>query len=381
MSWETVTLGEICSQADGGIQTGPFGSQLHASDYVAEGIPVVMPQDIGDNVITTENIARIGVDDVSRLSRHQLAYGDIVYSRRGDVERRALVRESNVGWLCGTGCLRVRIKDQNVHDSRFISYALGLEQSRTWIRKHAVGATMLNLNTGILSAVPLSIPALYEQQAIAEVLGALDDKIAANERVAKKLDALIDALVYQIVAQGKRMMVGDILTLNYGKSLPAKLRNPGDIPVVGSGGISGYHDTYLVKNSGTVIGRKGTVGATYWVNGPHYPIDTAYFVESSLPYSNELLYRLVKTVDFTGLNSDSAVPGLNRDEAYSQPIMIPSSEQIGTISNLAASFQASISAVDGESTALARTRDELLPLLMSGKITVKDAEAIASDAV
>src|SRR6266511_5967249 len=91
--WEWITLGDACRRGGGDIQTGPFGSQLHASDYVADGIPSIMPQNIGDNRIIESGIARITPADAQRLRRYLVRRGDIVYSRRGDVERRALVRD------------------------------------------------------------------------------------------------------------------------------------------------------------------------------------------------------------------------------------------------------------------------------------------------
>ncbi|MCB1299680.1 MAG: restriction endonuclease subunit S, partial [Microthrixaceae bacterium] len=84
----------------------------------------------------------------------------------------------------------MRVSDQRVHDSTFLSYLLGTEEARAWIVRHAVGATMLNLNTSILGRLPLRIPGVSTQRAIAEVLGALDDKIAANERVVSLCDVL-----------------------------------------------------------------------------------------------------------------------------------------------------------------------------------------------
>ena len=191
--WSLSTLGETCRASGGNIQTGPFGSQLHAADYVPEGIPVVMPQDIGDNRIVDAAIARIQKKDAERLNRHRLEPGDIVYSRRGDVKRRARVREDNTGWLCGTGCLRVRLGDKAV-DAAFVSYYLGHPAVQEWIFRHAVGATMPNLNTGILSAVPVALPPLPEQRVIAAVLGALDDKIELNRRMNRALEALAAAL-------------------------------------------------------------------------------------------------------------------------------------------------------------------------------------------
>ena len=98
--WEVVPLSVAASRGGGDVQTGPFGSQLHAADYVVTGIPSVMPQNIGDNRISSAGIARITERDAIRLEKHRLRKGDIVYSRRGDVERRALIREENDGWLC-----------------------------------------------------------------------------------------------------------------------------------------------------------------------------------------------------------------------------------------------------------------------------------------
>jgi len=95
--WEYTTLGDACKRAGGDIQTGPFGSQLHARDYVVVGVPSIMPQNLGDNRIIEDGIARIRIDDAKRLSRYLVRRGDIVYSRRGDVERRALVREHEHG--------------------------------------------------------------------------------------------------------------------------------------------------------------------------------------------------------------------------------------------------------------------------------------------
>ena len=191
--WEYTTLGVACDRGGGDIQTGPFGSQLHASDYVAMGIPSIMPQNIGDNRINVEGIARIGPDDASRLNRYLVREGDIVYSRRGDVKRRALVRSSEDGWLCGTGCLRVRFGENGV-DPMYASYFLGHPSAREWIVRHAHGATMPNLNTSILSACPFVIPPKEEQRAIAHTLGTLDDKIELNRRMNETLEAMARAL-------------------------------------------------------------------------------------------------------------------------------------------------------------------------------------------
>ncbi len=180
------TLGEICG--GGGVQTGPFGSQLHAADYVEDGVPVIMPQDLVDGRIDTANVARVSEDDAQRLGRHRVEPGDIVYSRRGDIRRRVLIKQTQAGWLCGTGCLRVRIGDGTRPD--YVATYLGHPAVQDWIERHAVGATMLNLNTKILSALPVVLPSPDEQKQITSVLGALDDKIDSNRRLARLLEQI-----------------------------------------------------------------------------------------------------------------------------------------------------------------------------------------------
>lgn len=191
--WEFTTLGEVCRRGGGNIQTGPFGSQLHASDYVPVGVPSIMPTNIGDNRIVEDGIVRVTEEDANRLGQHRVTAGDIVYSRRGDVEKRALIRKREEGWLCGTGCLKVRLGTGFV-DPLFASLFLGHPAIREWIVRHAIGATMPNLNTAIMSAVPFAFPPLAEQKGIAGILGALDDKIELNRRMNATLEAIARAL-------------------------------------------------------------------------------------------------------------------------------------------------------------------------------------------
>jgi type I restriction enzyme, S subunit len=191
--WTYTTLGKACADGGGDIQTGPFGSQLHAADYVPVGVPSIMPQNIGDNRISEYGIARITPEDATRLSRYLVREGDIVYSRRGDVEKRALIRANEDGWLCGTGCLRVRLGDKGANPS-YAAYYLGHPSVREWIVRHAHGATMPNLNTSILSSCPFVIPPPAEQRAIAHILGTLDDKIELNRRRNQTLEAMARAL-------------------------------------------------------------------------------------------------------------------------------------------------------------------------------------------
>ena len=187
------TLGEICDEVGGVIRTGPFGSQLHESDYREEGTPVIMPKDIVEGKVSADSIARIGDEDVARLSQHVLKRGEIVYGRRGDIGRRALITEREAGWLCGTGCLRVSL-GETVLDPQFLFYYLGQPRVIEAIAKQAVGATLPNLNTSIIRSIPITYPPLPTQRRIASILSAYDDLIENNTRRIKILEQMAQAI-------------------------------------------------------------------------------------------------------------------------------------------------------------------------------------------
>ena len=181
-----VKLSDVC--VEGGIQTGPFGAQLHQSDYSEWGTPVCMPVNLVDGSISENGIARVSEEHVERLSRYKVKRGDLLYARRGDVGRGSLVGAHEDGWLCGTGCLKVT-PDPSKIDSRYLFYLTSLPETIGWLVNHAKGTTMLNLNTAILSSLPLEIERnLEKQRRIAEVLSAYDELIENNRRQIKLLE-------------------------------------------------------------------------------------------------------------------------------------------------------------------------------------------------
>ena len=193
MSWNERTLFELTGKEKGAIQTGPFGSQLHSSDYVDQGTPVVMPQDIIDDRISTEKIACVADPMVRKLSKHALEVGDIVYPRRGDLDKRAFVTSEQEGWLCGTGCIRLRLPNEHL-SPQFLFYYLKQPHVVKFIENKAIGATMLNLNTSILESVPVRYPYAKVQTRIADILSAYDDLIENNNRRMALLEEAIHLL-------------------------------------------------------------------------------------------------------------------------------------------------------------------------------------------
>lgn len=179
MSRAMVTLGSIA--APNGLQTGPFGSQLKAEEYTEYGVPVVMPKDIYAGNISENSIARVPEQKAKKLGKHRIKPGDIIFPRRGDLGRIAVVTQENEGWLCGTGCLRVRLKDDV--DIDYIHQYVQLALVTRWLETNALGQTMLNLNTEIISNLPIFLAPINEQTAIATILSTWDAAIEKTERL------------------------------------------------------------------------------------------------------------------------------------------------------------------------------------------------------
>jgi type I restriction enzyme S subunit len=199
--WDTQTLTALCSPKDG-IQTGPFGSQLHQSDYADDGVPVVMPKDIIDYRISTASIARIPEELANRLGRHRMRVGDTIYGRRGDIGRRAYIDKRQNEWFCGTGCLRIR-PDPLLVAPRFLYEALGSPATAGFIANQAKGSTMPNLSAGALKDVPILCPPRSLQHAFLEVVESTSDLVENLLEQMTKLAQARDILL-------PRLMNGEI---------------------------------------------------------------------------------------------------------------------------------------------------------------------------
>jgi len=435
--WEVVTLGEACRRGGGDVQTGPFGSQLHASDYVPVGIPSIMPKNIGENRVDITNIARITPEDAKRLSRYLVKPGDIVYSRRGDVERRALIRKEEEGWFCGTGCLRIR-SGKGIVDPRYASYYLGHLSVRDWIVRHAIGATMPNLNTSILSSLPFVLPPLDEQKAIAHILGTLDDKIELNQQMNQTLEAIARALFkswfidfdpVRAKMDGRQPAGMDPETAAL---FPDDFKDGGAIGKIPAGWRSGVLKDIFENPKRTIRPEQIPVGTPY-VGLEHMPKRSIALsdwgvsdnVESNKfqfengdilfgklrPYfhkvgvaiqngvcSTDILVIIPKCsewfslalayvssdgfVEYTNMSSDGTrMPRTNWQVMGQYPITIPSLEVAKAFNTEVSVIVQTIRSNIFQLKTLASIRDTLLPKLLSGEICVKDAEKVVEAVV
>ncbi len=183
--WEVQRLRD-CSV----IQTGPFGSQLHADEYISGWIPIINPANIVKGRVVPDDDATITPTKANELSRHAFKAGDLAFGRRGEMARVALVSPSDLPALCGTGCLRVDPSRQRVEPS-FLLLALGLGALRDWLELVAVGSTLANLNEQIVGRIPVALPPPSEQRAIAAFLS---DETARIDGLTAEVETAIERL-------------------------------------------------------------------------------------------------------------------------------------------------------------------------------------------
>ncbi len=274
--------------------------------------------------------------------------------------------------------------DESKLDKRFLCYLLNTLGVRAQIRATATGTKVKHTAPKRIRAVKSHLPPVPIQTRIADILSAYDDLIANNNRRMALLEDAIHLLyrewfVYLRFPGHERVKVVDGLpegwerkplrkcfTLNYGKSLPKKIRDAGDFPVYGSSGVVGTHKTALVTGPGLIVGRKGNVGTVFWCETDFFPIDTTYFI--SAEETSLFIYSALKSLVF--VSSDAAVPGLNRNYAYSKEILVPTDGVKNEFEVIVRKHRDQLNNLENQNQRCREARDLLLPRFMDGRLPV-----------
>lgn len=293
-------------------------------------------------------------------------------------------------------------------DPDFLYAFLRLGSTKAVMESLAHGSAQPNLSAAHFHSIELNLPPLTAQRDIGQLAKVIDDKIANNRALAADLEAMaraifkswfvdFDPVKAKIEGRAPAGMDADtaalfpdelveselglipkgwinsdvagLLELAYGKALKATDRIVGDVPVYGSGGITGWHNEALVDIPTVVVGRKGSVGTLYWEDRPSFPIDTVFFIRPkniSLSYC----YFLLANLPLTEMNTDAAVPGLNRNNVYRLGAVRPTDEVLRAWDRICGPIRSKIVQLDSESKDLSQIRDALLPRLISGKLQI-----------
>lgn len=406
---------------EGGVQTGPFGSQLHKRDYVEVGTPIITVEHLGDNRILHDATPKVSDVDRDRLSRYQLRPGDIVFSRVGSVDRRALVSEEEAGWLFSGRCLRVRPNSELI-DPTYLSYFFGLETFKEYVRSIAVGATMPSINTAILSNVPVIFPpSIDEQQAIASILKALDDKIELNRRMCETLEDIAATVFHSwfVAFDGAEHLetsdlglipvgwhfepIGNLIEV-VGGSTPST-KEPsywegGQLPWATPKDLSGHEGPVLLKTARSItdaglerissgllpkgtllfssrapIGYRAIAGQPMAVNQGFIAVPPGGELSPTYMY-----FWTHSNLDvITGHAGGSTFAEISKRSFRSIPAVLPPMGLRHRFDEVAGVILRRCEILARESETLAELRDALLPKLISGELRISEAEQLVSE--
>ncbi len=276
------------------------------------------------------------------------------------------------------------VADPDKADGRFIKYLFDGVLKEQFLQ-FTQGAAQDNLSETKLLSLKFSVPGEVKiQKRIADILSAYDDLMENNRRRIKLLEEAARLLyrewfvrlrfpghehvkIVDGVPEGwERMPLGKHVTLNYGKALKEEDRLDGPFPVYGSAGVIGRHDKALTQGPGIIVGRKGNAGSVFWSSKDFYPIDTVYYVEAG----DSSLYLFYALKDMHFISTDVAVPGLNRELAYSRALLLPSVSIITQFLDIVVPMHEQIDKLEEINTCVRTARDLLLPRLMNGEIAV-----------
>ena len=367
-----------------------------------EGIPSIRTTDIKNGFLDLKGSNKVSEETYKKWTqRLEPQPHDLILAREAPVGQVGIIPFGQRVCL-GQRTVLIRPNQQKVYPF-YLLYLLLSREIQHKMKVRASGSTVEHLNMLDIRNLQLpDLPLLNIQKEIGDTLGNLDAKIENLRRQNETLEQIAQTLFkhwfidfefpnadgkpYKSsggamspselgdIPEGWRVeILKNIMTLNYGKSLTAENRINGKYPVVGSNGIVDTHTDFFVKGPGIVIGRKGTIGKVIWIEENFYPIDTTFYIEDNLGCEGLYFhYFLLKNQLFNKLTSDSAVPGLNRDMAYSVEFAISSNALINQYNSIAKTIFHKINNNEKQIQTLTKTRDALLPKLMSGQLRVKE---------
>ena len=364
---------------------------------------------IGLEHIGQGTLSLVGVGKAQDVESTKTAFrsGDILFGKLRPYFRKvALPRFDGI---CSTDIWVMRPLEGV--DAGFLFYVLASSSFVEFANQGTEGTRMPRAKWEHVRPFRLQLPPLEEQHAIASILGALDDKIELNRRMASTLGETVQALYKswfvdfdpvrasarqraglrpEVVALFPRDFVasdigeapsgwevrplGDLVEFAYGSALRASERNGGSVPVFGSNGQVGWHDRALVDGPGIVVGRKGNPGVVTWTQGNFFPIDTTFYVVPKDDVSVAFLFCALRHQNLPAIAADSAVPGLNRNIAYMSRQLVPSAAVMRAFDHAAAPVLSWIGRCEREANALAALRDALLPRLISGEVRLPSVQ-------
>lgn len=381
--WEVKKLGNISN-----IKTGPFGSALHASDYVLEGTPIITVEHIGDIHINTNiPIPMINEQDKERLMPYSLKEGDIVFSRVGSVDRNSIITVKEEGWLFSGRLLRVR--SYNFVNSLYLSYHLSSQQAKKRVISSAVGLAMPSINTKILSEIDIILPVLRnEQNRIATTLSDIDALLSILNKAIEKKKLIKQGVMQQLLTGKKRLngfteswieeKLGNISLIKTGCRNGNEAVENGKYPFFVRSQTVYRINSYSFDGEAIIIPGEGGIGSIYhYING-RFDYHQRVYKISDFPkniYAKYIYFYMKQNFgDYaTNLSVKATVDSL-RLSAFSNFVlyMPPSKAEQIAIATILSDMDAEIEALETKRAKYEQVKQGMMQQLLTGKIRLID---------
>ena len=262
----------------------------------------------------------------------------------------------NMDFYAG-GFMGILRANKNIN-SKYLFYILSHNKTKEYIEKSATGNNINNLSS-VITKIKIPLPEMDVQHKIVSEIDALEAKsLLLKENIHNKLDVI--KKIFCSYNSSVRKRLGDVLSLEYGISLPKHSRTQGIYPVVGSNGIDGYHNKYLLSGPSIIVGRKGSVGKVNLIKANCTPIDTTFYVVIKEGIVFDYAYYLLKELNLEKLNKGLGPGGLNRNDAYALQIQLPSIEEQNHIVSKIQPIEDEIETMEKELINIPQQKQEIL---------------------
>jgi len=387
------TIRDLVENGDVAIKTGPFGTQLKASEYVSQGTPVLNVRNLGFSTVNTDKLEMVSDETLERLSAHKLKTGDIVFGRKGAVERHAYISSNENGWMQGSDCIRLRVLNEKINP-RYLSYYFLTKQHKAFmVSMCSHGTTMASLNQKIIEKIIFPMPDRAIQDKIVAILFALDERISTNQKINENLEQQAKALYQQMFIENTcpdwiEGSLRDIADITMGQSPSGSSYNEDGIGTIFFQGRAEFSFRFPTIRLYTTEPKRMAYANDILmsVRAPVGDLNIAHTdccigrglaaIHSKTNHQSFVLYTMFslrKQLDV--FNGEGTVFGsINRNSLNDMPILIPSDETIEEFEKIVAPMDAAIRNNYDEICRLQAVRDSLLPRLMSGELDVSSLD-------
>jgi len=334
------------------------------------GIPLVTAKVVKNGTIKEPN-EFISVDDYDDwMTRGFPKIDDVVLTTEAPLGEVALIKDANIALAQRIITLRGNPK---ILFNPFLKYYFQSRQGQYLLQSRASGTTVFGIKSSVLKKLPINLPPLPEQRAIASVLSSLDDKIDLLHRQKKTMEAMAETLFREWFVEGveeswEEGVLEDLVEVKYGKAHKKLLE--GTIPVYGSGGIMRYAEKALYEKESVLIPRKGTLNNVVYINEPFWTVDTMFYTIMKKNNIAKFVFHFVKGKNLAAMNVGSAVPSMTTKVLNAMPLQIPPDKFFENFEKTVSPWYEKVKSNINQIRTLENLRDTLLPKLMSGKIRI-----------